>query len=138
MKTINEIKELNKDTLLKAVGRSKRKVIESLLADVDVHYVVLLESQDMKRRNLLTVGPSLDYPDLDSIADLELDGLVPVAYVNAQSVASKHVLFRTRASEQIEQLEALVAELRKEKQRLHLEVDQALKTVEQVRRSACI
>ena len=123
------MKELNKETLLDGIDKSKRRTIEALLADTDVHYVVLLESSDKKRRNLLTVGPKLDYANLQAIEGIEIEGLHPVGYVQTTK-NTKTSIFRSRASEKVEQLENLVAELRLEKKRLHKEVDQALKTVE--------
>lgn len=127
------MKEFSKDALLGGVDRSKRKAIESLFADVDVHYVVVLESPDTKRRNLLTVGPKLDYTSLEAVEGIELDGLQPVGFVDAmRHAAAKTSIFRSRASEQIEQLESIVVELRNENKQLHREVSQALKTVELV------
>lgn len=127
------MKELSKDTLLGGVDRSKWKAVESLFADVDVHYIVLLESPDANQRNLLTVGPMLDYTNLEAIEDLELNGLRPVGFVDAmRNTAAKTSIFRSRASEQIEQLESILAELRSENKELQREVGQALKTVELV------
>ncbi|MDQ8207190.1 hypothetical protein QEH52_06705 [Coraliomargarita sp. SDUM461003] len=131
MSTDHTIREISRETLLKSVDRSKRKAVEALFTDRDVDYVVLLESPDRKRRNLLTVGPNLEYPDLTATFGLKIDDLEPSAYVSTQKgTLNKGPRFLSRAAGQIEQLESLISELRKEKKRLHLKLDQALKTVE--------
>ena len=135
MKTLSPLNELSLEDVLEGLDRRKRKAVQALFADADVDFVVVMESDDGARRNLLTVGPTLEYPDLASLEGVELDGLRAVAFANASDRREgKSGLFRTRSMERVELLEKQVGELRLEKQRVHGELSQALGAVEQLAR----
>jgi len=133
MRTCSALNEMSQDDLLESLDRNKKKAVQGLLDDVDVHFVVVMQSPDGGRRNLLTVGPNLEYTELASLEGLELDGMHAVAFVKATRKRSgKNTLFRTRSMERAESLETQVGELRLENSRLLDEVSKALRTAELV------
>ena len=98
METLSPLSELSREDVLQGLDRSKKKAVQALFADPDVDFVVVMESADGARRNLLTVGPHLEYPDLASLEGVELDGLRAVAFANASGRREgKSGLFRTRS-----------------------------------------
>lgn len=63
--------------------------IVNLYKSSDVHYLVVFADTAESRRGLVAVGPGHDFKSLDEIKDVNFDGLLPRAYVVAQSMAGK-------------------------------------------------
>jgi hypothetical protein len=133
MKDLKTLNEITQTALLNGLDRGKRKAVQVLFEDPDVHYVVLMQSGDGTRRNLLTVGPKLEYADLDSLAEVQIDGLRAESFVKvASKQGTRSPFFRTRSSERAEMLDTQVGELQLENKRLNAELVQALKAVNAV------
>ncbi|WP_269522986.1 hypothetical protein [Coraliomargarita parva] len=129
MESKTALKKLSKEELLSGLDRSKRKSVRLIFDNTEVHYLVLMESPDGHRRNLVTVGPNLELPNLEALDSLSFDGLVPVAYVSLETARTRRAtkLFRTRGAETIQQLETEAGSLRLENQRLRSQLDALLK-----------
>lgn len=122
MNTLSALPIITKDYLLGGLDRKKRKSIESIAMDADVKYVVLLESEDQQKRTVLTVGPNLEYSDLDAVLSVSFDEMSPKGYVEASMIRSrKSFLFKRGPSVDFqEQLDLLQAE----NEKLHMECSQ--------------
>ncbi|MGF1452410.1 MAG: hypothetical protein ACFB21_10100 [Opitutales bacterium] len=57
--------------------------IRMLWADPKVQYMVLF-ADDQDGKAIITVGPELDYRTLAEIQDIELDGMIPVAFIKGR------------------------------------------------------
>ncbi|MGJ8637786.1 MAG: hypothetical protein ACSHYA_00195 [Opitutaceae bacterium] len=135
MNTLLDLKEIDKNCLLNGLDRTKRRSIESIMRDGDVHYVVLLESADKRRRNLLTVGPDLEYPTLDAVRNVEMDNLVPSAYVDNRNVKTRGSFLKSKASIENRRLERLVEQLQSENRDLKSKRFEAVSKLEILERS---
>ena len=95
-----KIPQLSRAETLKRVPRGRRKLLEQVCANPGVQYVVLFESDDASRRNLLTVGPDLDYTSVDDLAEVSINGMHAVGYVSSDEFqsASKSFFGRRRKS----------------------------------------
>jgi hypothetical protein len=84
LKKVKLVKQIQQKELLKGMSSSRRKAVELLFDDADVHYLAILQDDEAQRK-LLSVGPTLDYPDLDAVQNVEIDGMTLTAYVDCRS-----------------------------------------------------
>ena len=110
------IPQFSRAEALKRVPRGRRKLLEQVCANPGVQYVVLFESTDASRRNLLTVGPSLDYTSVDDLAEVSINGMHAVGYVRSDEFqgASKSFFGRRRKSTDTHVAESSLADTTQE------------------------
>lgn len=57
--------------------------IRMLWADPKVQYLALF-ADDKDGKAIITIGPELDYTSLSEVASMQLDGMIPVAYIKSR------------------------------------------------------
>ena len=80
---------LQEFTLYELLGHSRPEHhanIRLLWADPKVQYLVLF-ADDSDGKAIITIGPELDYRRLEDVATIELDGMIPVAFIKARHFA---------------------------------------------------
>lgn len=58
--------------------------IRMLWADPKVQYLVLFAGESSDEKAILTVGPTLDYKSIEEILEVEVDGMIPVAFIKSR------------------------------------------------------
>ncbi|MGJ8640788.1 MAG: hypothetical protein ACSHYA_15470 [Opitutaceae bacterium] len=102
--------------MLDGLSMNSRDAVDRLLEEIDVEYLVAFESPDGSNRQLIAVGPELEYSDFNEVSKMQIDDMFAAFYANAGLAKGVRRLSDPQAEKELE--EAFAQKLRQAEEKI--------------------